>query len=66
MFGQFLPVHKWHLAVYAYAAVGRSGWFSQYKVYTIGRASIKRVRRPDLIVEGHAARHPCWASRIVS
>jgi len=30
LFGQFLVVHKWHLAVCAYAAVGRAGRLSQY------------------------------------
>ena len=29
-FGQFLGVHKWGLAVCAYAAGGRAGRFSQY------------------------------------
>lgn len=29
-FGQHLALHKWCLAVYAYAAVGRAGRFSQY------------------------------------
>ena len=30
LFGQFLSIHKWHLAVCTYAAVGREGRFSQY------------------------------------
>ncbi|CUS37075.1 hypothetical protein COMA1_30395 [Candidatus Nitrospira nitrosa] len=30
LFGQFLPVHKWHLAVRAYAAEGCAGKFDWY------------------------------------
>ena len=30
LFGQSLPVHKWRLAVWAYAVEGCAGRFSQY------------------------------------
>jgi len=44
LIGQILPVHKWCLAV--------------LPVHAIGRASVKRVIRPDLILEGHGACQP--------
>lgn len=40
----FYPFSKWRLADRTYTAVGR--------------ASVKRTMRPELIIKGHVVRHP--------